>query len=89
MVSAHLSGMSRCSIVQQLPGAQELQALPTGSGRAGASAARAHPTTPSKGAGQAKEGRQLVAAYRPDHQKCLRCRGRSEVKLGSESVGEG
>lgn len=53
-VSTHLSGTSRCSMGWQLPGGQEPQEVPTGFGRAGASPARAHPTTPSKGAGQAE-----------------------------------
>lgn len=53
-VSTHLPGISRCSMGWQLPGGQELQAIPTGTGRAEASPATAHPTTHIKGAGQAK-----------------------------------
>lgn len=87
--STHLSGMSRCSMGWQLPGAQELQVLPMGAGRAGTSPAKARPTTPSKGAGQAEGG----GSWRHLRDRiinwwCLYWRGRCEVKPGSEPMGQ-
>lgn len=86
MISTHLSGMSRCSMVRQLPGGQEVQAILAVAGR---SPARAHPAASSQVSGKAKGGRQLEAAKTLDHKKCLYWRGRFEVKPGSESIGQG